>query len=167
MCDSWLAGPSSPPATYFLRLGLQNIIAAVNSITGPVVFEYRASQPSAPGQLPAVDPDKLRLVDPPPKPKPKEEAKKQENNNDKNDNKGGDGGDKGGNGGNGDKGGNNGGDDGGNKNRRLLRASRALQQGGEDAVSCYNEWQFEVASDGQCTGGRATGGSALEQGGNL
>lgn len=31
------------------------MLAAVNSLAAPVVFEYRAQQPSAPGQLPAVD----------------------------------------------------------------------------------------------------------------
>lgn len=33
----------------------QNILAAVNSLAAPVVFEYRTHQLSSPGQLPAVD----------------------------------------------------------------------------------------------------------------
>lgn len=44
------------PAFHASSLRLpQNILAAVNSLAAPVVFEYRTQQPSAPGQLPAVD----------------------------------------------------------------------------------------------------------------
>lgn len=43
------------PCLPSFRLVPQNILAAVNSLAAPVVFEYRTQQPSSPGQLPAVD----------------------------------------------------------------------------------------------------------------
>lgn len=130
----------------------QNVMAAVNSLAGPVTFEFRAQQPSAPGGLPAVA--GAKTIDPPvvkaPKAdKPKADTQNKDNTKQHKQNKE-------------DKQGDGmGGSNPTALRRRALRRMlgqrgqrRGLRQENEDTVnSCDTKWQFEVNTVQDCMGG--------------